>query len=78
MVQLLELLKKKRTTSFEIRNALKKEFLKRGYQPTRELASKFCKRLEKEHPGINRWVSGSDSVSHRDIEDIIMDEFKIQ
>lgn len=77
MIKLSDLLKKNRLTNVEIRNVLKNEFIRRGYQLSRESASAFSTQLEREYPRINQWVSKSDSISHRNIEDLIMDEFQI-
>lgn len=77
MIKLSDLLKKKRLTNVEIRNVLRNEFIRRGHQPSRESASMFSEQLEREYPRINQWIARSDPVSHRNIEDLIMDEFKI-
>ena len=77
MTKLSDLLKKKRVTNVEIRNVLKDEFIKRGCQPSRKSASDFSAHFEKEYPKINQLVAKSDPACHRNIEDIIMDEFQI-
>lgn len=75
MAKLLDILNKKLTSKLEIIRALRDEFINRGYKPSRETASDFKDELEKEYPSINRWVSRA--CDGRDIEDIIMDEFRI-
>ena len=75
MAKLSKILRKQRPTTLEIIRALKEEFTNRGYKSSRKTASDFKKELEREHPGINRWVSKA--CNDRNIEDVIMDEFRI-
>ena len=68
---------KKVRTSIEAKKLLREEFLKGKYAKTRNGASEFQRDLEKTFPGINRWVLSWNWETGNEIEDIIMDEFKI-
>jgi len=56
---------------------IKEKFEKRGYQKTKTGAHEYQRDLEKEIPGINKWVLSWNKDTGREIEDIIMDEFRI-
>jgi len=56
---------------------LRDEFLQRNYPKSGTGASEFQKDLERELPGINEWVLSWNQETGREIEDVIMDEFKI-
>ena len=75
MIKFSEIINKQRITSLEIIRALKEEFINRGYKPSRKTASDFAKNLEVKYPGVNQWISKT--CGGRDIEDVIMDEFRI-
>lgn len=64
-------------TSMEGMQILREEFVKRKYLKTRKGASDFQRDLEKEFPGINKWVLSWNRITGREIEDVVMDEFKI-
>lgn len=56
---------------------LASEFLKRGYKKTEYAASHFQTEMEKELPGVNKWILGMNRETGREIEDVVMDELEI-
>lgn len=67
-------LRKTRTTTQYVMKALVSEFLNRGYGRTYSNTSIFQSEIEKEFPGISKWVS---QMNKRSIEDIVADELRI-
>lgn len=57
----------------EAKSILKEKFFKRGYPKTKDGTYKFQNDLEREIPGINKWVKGWNKETGREIEEIIMD-----
>ena len=76
MKNLLTELQNARTTR-DIEKILATEFIKRGYKKTYAAASHFQLKIEKELPGVNRWVLNMNRDTAREIEDVVADELKI-
>lgn len=55
-------LRKTRTTTQHVVKALVSEFLNRGYGRTYSNASIFQSEIEKEFPGINKWVADEQKI----------------
>lgn len=72
----MEELQKQRSTSLDMEEALTDEFLSRGYKLTYPDAGRFEHEIEKEFPGINKWVSAMNR-GIRSIEDVIADKLQI-
>lgn len=66
----------KTRTRLGVERIIVAEFLKRGYKKTYNDASLFQSEIERELPGINKWVSRM-NMNRRSIEDVVADGLKI-
>ena len=76
MMLLSDILKNPRIVSRDVEEALVSEFLGRGYKKIYSDASRFQSKIEREFPGINKWVSQM-NMNRRSIEDVVADKLKI-
>lgn len=77
MSSLINKLQKVITSNRDVDKALADEFLSRGYKEIYPAASHFQTALEREFPGINRWVLSMNRDAGREIQDVVADELGI-
>lgn len=76
MSNLIDELRKVISSDRDISRALTDEFLSRGYKETYYAASHFQTALDREFPGINKWV-WIINKREREIQDVVADELRI-
>lgn len=77
MSSLINELQRVITSNRDVEIVLANEFLSRGYKKIYLAASHFQAALEKEFPGINRWVLSMNRDTGREIQDVVADELGI-
>lgn len=77
MNSLIDELQKTRTTSRDVEKALAAEFINRDYKRIYQAASHLQTALEREFPGVSKWVMSMNRKTGREIQDVVADELKI-